>query len=72
MIQKISDRINGEIIVECVEQAKEWGSDYGFYREYDKGTDFKSIKRDITSFFKIGKVSETTKFFKIGYVNDPF
>lgn len=47
-------------------------ADYGFYREYDKGTDFKSIKRDITSFFKTGKVSDTTKFFQIGYVNESF
>lgn len=45
-----------------VSEAKEWGSDYGFYNEYDKGTDFKTIKRDITSFFKTGKVSDTNKF----------
>ena len=72
IIQRISDRINGEIIVEGVEQAKEWGSDYGFYREYDKGTDFKTIKRDITSFFKTGKVSDTNKFLQAVYVKEPF
>ncbi len=70
-IQKISDRVNGEVIIECVEQAKEWGSDYGFYNEYDKGTDFKTIKRDITSFFKTGKVSDTNKFLQATYVDEP-
>lgn len=69
-IQKISDRVNGEVIIECVEQAKEWGSDYGFYREYEKGTDFKSIKRDITSFFRTGKVSDTGKFLQTAYVDE--
>ena len=69
-IQKISDRVNGEVIIECVEQAKEWGSDYGFYNEYDKGTDFKTIKRDITSFFKTGKVSDTNKFLQATYVDE--
>lgn len=70
-IQKISDRVNGEVIIECVEQAKEWGSDYGFYNEYDKGTGFKTIKRDITSFFKTGKVSDTNKFLQATYVDEP-
>lgn len=55
----ICDRNNGEISIELNNDAK---NDDGFYRDYEEGTDFKKVQRDIYSFYTLGKVSDVSGF----------
>ena len=66
VIRKIVDSANGNIRIELMNDAYDWGNtNKTFSREYSKGTDFKNIQRDINSFFTSGKVSDISQFLQV-------
>ena len=49
-INKIIKKADGNINIEVMKKAEDWGSDKTLYKEYSNIFDYKDIKRDITSF----------------------
>lgn len=64
-IMNIVDRANGEITIELMNDASDWGNeDVTFYREYPAGTSYNKIKNDINSFYNLGKVSDMSVYYQ--------
>lgn len=63
IISQIIDRANGEVTVELMSDANNWGSYKDFSRTYENLT-LAKLKRDINAFYKGEGVSEITKFYQ--------
>ena len=67
VIERIFERANGEIRIELMSDANNWGSDKDFSREYSAGTDFSTVKRDINAFYRGEGVREIMQYFQSAY-----
>lgn len=63
IISQIINRANGEVTVELMSDANNWGSDKDFSRTYDNLT-LAKLKRDINAFYKGSGVSNITEFYQ--------
>ena len=52
IIESILERANGQVNVELMSDANNWGSFRDYAREYPAGTDLSTIRRDINAFYK--------------------
>lgn len=67
VIERIFEKANGEIRIELMSDANNWGSDKDFSREYSAGTSFSAIKRDINAFYRGEGVREITQYFQSAF-----
>lgn len=67
IIDAILDRANGQINVELMSDANNWGSFRDYAREYPEGTDLSSIKRDINAFYKGEGVRQIVEYWQTAY-----
>lgn len=63
IISQIINRANGEVTVELMSDANNWGSDKDFSRTYNNLT-LAKLKRDINAFYKGSGVSNITEFYQ--------
>lgn len=61
-IKNILLKHNGNIRIELMNDANNWGSDKDFSREYPAGTTIATIKRDINAFYKGEGVRNITEY----------
>ena len=62
VIKRVFEKDFGEGEVELYHDASDWGNrDKVFYRQYERGTDFKTIERDIIAFFN-GNTSKANQY----------
>ena len=66
VIEKIINRADGEVRVELMNDANNWGSDKDFSREYPAGTTLTKIKRDINAFYRGAGVRDIMQFLQKG------
>lgn len=66
VIEKIINRADGEVRVELMNDANNWGSDKDFSREYPAGTTLTKIKRDINAFYRGAGVRNIMQFLQKG------
>lgn len=64
IIEEIINRANGQINVELMSDANNWGSFRDYSREYPDGTTLATIKRDINAFYKGEGVRQITEFYQ--------
>lgn len=64
VIERIFEKANGEIRIELMSDANNWGSDKDFSREYSAGTDFSTVKRDINAFYRGEGIREIMQYFQ--------
>lgn len=67
IIDAILDRANGQINVELMSDANNWGSFRDYAREYPEGTDLSAIKRDINAFYKGEGVRQIVEYWQTAY-----
>lgn len=65
IIEKIINRANGQVNVELMSDANNWGSFNDYSREYPSGTSLSAIKRDINAFYKGEGVRPVTKYYQV-------
>jgi hypothetical protein len=68
-MRQLVEDANGEVIVEAQEGKKAISkfAGEGLYREYEEGTPFEEIKRDILQFYRTGKGPSITQQFHSSY-----
>lgn len=64
IIEEIINRANGQVNIELMSDANNWGSFRDYSREYPDGTTLATIKRDINAFYKGEGVRSITTYFQ--------
>lgn len=67
VIERIFEKANGEVRIELMSDANNWGSNKDFSREYSAGGSFSTIKRDINAFYRGEGVREITQYFQSAF-----
>lgn len=69
VIDSIISQNNGNVYIELMSDANNWGSDKDFARGYPAGTTLNEIKRDINAFYKGDGVRNITQYLQRGKAN---
>ena len=69
IIEEIINRANGQVNIELMSDANNWGSFRDYSREYPDGTTLATIKRDINAFYKGEGVRSITTYFQFAGPN---
>ena len=71
IIEEIINRANGQVNIELMSDANNWGSFRDYSREYPDGTTLATIKRDINAFYKGEGVRSITTYFQSAFHGTP-